>query len=560
MAKYTDASLTIEKDIAFSNRDDPALITIKLDSYTEYFGISYTEDKWVFKVLKALPTKILTSNKEIAITLTASEENNDATGHSVLVINWDTKDAPLFSEEYYSGSYPESGKGNITLTTDIGFTNVENPKNVEVQLNSYDEYFAVKYDSGKWDLSILKSLDDATLSKNSQLIIVLTAIETDNTKNGHSVLVLQLPSNAIQFAEAYYVAEYPKSGSGTIEFENPIELVNAKDPTKVTITLDNYKDNFEIKYDANKWTINIISALDDATLKANTELVITLTASEAGKENTGHAVLVLKLPVEVVPEFSAAYYTANYPADGSGTIEFEPSLEISNIDNPEDIAITLDNYEANFDITYDNNKWVINIKNSLDHAILKANSELVMTLAATEVGNESIGQAVLILNLPAELAPKFSEVYYTADYPEDGTGTIDFKPSLGFSNVDDPKDVVIALDQYTENFELIYDSNKWYIKITKSLDDETLLNNQELVLTLTASASGISDTGETILVMNLPRNKGEEAPEFSKAYYIAQYPQKGSGVIAFEDPIEFTNVNEMSTVTITLDSKYYIMQ
>ncbi|XP_023310797.1 uncharacterized protein LOC108911331 [Anoplophora glabripennis] len=519
MAKYTDASLTIEKDIAFSNRDDPALITIKLDSYTEYFGISYTEDKWVFKVLKALPTKILTSNKEIAITLTASEENNDATGHSVLVINWDTKDAPLFSEEYYSGSYPESGKGNITLTTDIGFTNVENPKNVEVQLNSYDEYFAVKYDSGKWDLSILKSLDDATLSKNSQLIIVLTAIETDNTKNGHSVLVLQLPSNAIQFAEAYYVAEYPKSGSGTIEFENPIELVNAKDPTKVTITLDNYKDNFEIKYDANKWTINIISALDDATLKANTELVITLTASEAGKENTGHAVLVLKLPVEVVPEFSAAYYTANYPADGSGTIEFEPSLEISNIDNPEDIAITLDNYEANFDITYDNNKWVINIKNSLDDAILKASPELVMTLIATQEGKESTAHAVVVLKLPAEVIPKFSQAYYTAEYPKDGVGTIEFEPSLEFSNIDNPENVIITLEKYSEKFEIKFESNKWSIGVIKALDDDIILNRSEILMTLSASTSSNTDKGEATLVMNLPRDSYNEAPTFSMAYY-----------------------------------------
>lgn len=104
-------------------------------------------------------------------------------------------------------------------------------------LPGYDEYFGVTYESDKWVLSVQKSLDDATLSENSQLIIILNAVENGNNEKGHSVLVLQLPTETIQFAEAYYVAEYPKNGTGTIEFENPIELVNA-DPSKVTIELD----------------------------------------------------------------------------------------------------------------------------------------------------------------------------------------------------------------------------------------------------------------------------------------------------------------------------------
>lgn len=78
----------------------------------------------------------MTSQKEIILTLTASEENNDSTGQAVVVINWSIKEALQFNEKYYSGTYPKNGKGNIELNNEISFTNAENPENVVIQLKS----------------------------------------------------------------------------------------------------------------------------------------------------------------------------------------------------------------------------------------------------------------------------------------------------------------------------------------------------------------------------------------------------------------------------------------
>lgn len=83
-----------------------------------------------------------------------------------------------------------------------------------------------------------------------------------------------------------------------------------------------------------------------------------------------------------------------------------------------------------------------------------------------------------------------------------------------------------------------------------------MLENTELIMILTASTSETTDTAETILILNLPQNEKEVPPEFSKAYYLAQYPKKGSGLIEFEDPIEFTNVKDLESITINLDCKY----
>lgn len=110
--------------------------------------------------------------------------------------------------------------------------------------------------------------------------------------------------------------------------------------------------------------------------------------------------------------------------------------------------------------------------------------------------------------------------------------------------------------EYSNNFKINYASNKWYISIIESLENNILEENTELFMTLTASISESTDTSEATLVLNLPQNK--EAIQFSKAYYLAQYPKEGSGVIEFEDAIEFANADDPKTITITLDSKYFI--
>lgn len=113
------------------------------------------------------------------------------------------------------------------------------------------------------------------------------------------------------------------------------------------------------------------------------------------------------------------------------------------------VKCNISDYGDNFEVIYVSDKWVINIKNNLDDAILKGNSELVMTLSAKETGNEVVGEAALILKLPttdSETGLTFSKAYYMAYYPEELTGVIEFQSSLEFSNIDNPKDIVIALD------------------------------------------------------------------------------------------------------------------
>lgn len=193
----------------------------------------------------------------------------------------------------------------------------------------------------------------------------MIAKEEGKTDAGYSALVIKLPSSSVktvlEFSETYYLADYPESGTGVIELEKSISLVNADDPTSVALTFDSksttskmsndllfipfldYNDNFESEFKSGTWYINIKNSLSDEVLKSNTELVTIITAKENGNE--GHSVLVIRLPSssdKLAPEFKEAYYLAEYPSDGSGVIEFEKSISFTNIKDLSSVIIGLD--------------------------------------------------------------------------------------------------------------------------------------------------------------------------------------------------------------------------
>lgn len=86
-----------------------------------------------------------------------------------------------------------------------------------------------------------------------------------------------------------------------------------------------------------------------------------------------------------------------------------------------------------------------------------------------------------------------------------------------------------------------------------NLSKSVLQNNAELVITLIAKEDGSTKTGESALVLLLPSAEESTSPQFEKAFYVATYPESGSGLIDFQPPIAFANVVE--EIKLSLDSK-----
>lgn len=81
-------------------------------------------------------------------------------------------------------------------------------------------------------------------------------LEADGkTTNAAAVLVLKLPEEkALTFKNEFYVAVYPKSGTGKIQFDKPIEFSNLENKKEISITVKG-KMKLNIKY--TRFEINI---------------------------------------------------------------------------------------------------------------------------------------------------------------------------------------------------------------------------------------------------------------------------------------------------------------
>ncbi|KAG5893677.1 hypothetical protein JTB14_021973, partial [Gonioctena quinquepunctata] len=566
-----------EPAISFTNKNDSSTITIKATEYSDNFNVTFQSNKWRINIKKALNTSILESNTQIVITLEATEKDNTLIGYATLVLELPkTVETTLaFAENYYLAEYPETGSGTIDFKPALNFIGVTNETNIIIVLSDYKDNFSIKKVSGKWQIQILKALTDSVLKDNKELVITMEASSKGFTNNGTSVLVLKLPEieaeTVPEFSEAFYIAKYPKNGTGTVDFDKEIKMENIETGKVKSISLSTYGDNFQVVSESNKWRLKVTKPLNNSILESNSQIVITLEATVEGNTMKGYSALIIDLSEthsEDGPVFSEAFYSASYPETGKGVIKFENPLKFENVADNVEINITLTAYSTHFSITKVTGIWQINILKPLNDSTLNDNKELFITMEASAKGSTKTGVSVLVLKLPELTPPEFSDTYYTADYPTTGSGSISFEKDLSFTNfaAADYTKLQINVSEYSENFDIKYSSTskKWQININSPLEESVLKSQSVIVLTLIAKETGKAGSGQATLVLNLPGKEAEVGPIFSQPYYGATYQyDAGKPVVVLNDKIEITNKADPTKITMvaieypdTFDIKY----
>ncbi|XP_050502275.1 uncharacterized protein LOC114349448 isoform X33 [Diabrotica virgifera virgifera] len=569
--------LDFKTDVTFEADNDPKNIEITIDSYKDNFAITYdtTEKKWRIQITDPLDSKIFDSLSEIVLTMEATETGVTKTGKSVLVIELKTDTTevgPQFKELYYQSEYKQGQSDYIDFKTALAFEQDIDPKNVKISVDdAYKDNFAITYDTTekKWRIKIIDPLDSKVFDSLSEIVLTMEATETGVTKTGKSVLVIELKTDTTevgpQFKELYYRSEYKQGQSDYIDFKTALDFEQDIDPKNIKISVDDaYKDNFAITYDTTekKWRIQITDPLDSKIFDSLSEIVLTMEATETGITKTGKSVLVIELKTdttEVGPQFKELYYQSEYKQGQTDYIDFKTALAFEQDIDPKNVKISVDDvYKDNFAVTYDTTekKWRIQITDPLDSKVFDSLSEIILTMEATETGVTKTGRSVLVIELKTdttEVGPQFKDLYYEAEYKKDQTDYIDFKTDVAFTETIDPKNLKIAINDYTANFDVEYDSDKWRIKITKPLDDSVFDTTTELILVMEASETGITSKGSSVLVIKLTGSSvNDKVPKFKDVYYSAEYPKEGSGTIPFDQEINFENIADISKVHIVV--------
>ncbi|XP_028155660.2 uncharacterized protein LOC114349448 isoform X23 [Diabrotica virgifera virgifera] len=564
--------------LAFEQDIDPKNVKISVDdAYKDNFAITYdtTENKWRIQITDPLDSKVFDSLSEIVLTMEATETGITKTGKSVLVIELKTDTTevgPQFKELYYRSEYKQGQSDYIDFKTALTFEQDIDPKNVKISVDdAYKDNFAITYDTTekKWRIKIIDPLDSKVFDSLSEIVLTMEATETGVTKTGKSVLVIELKTDTTevgpQFKELYYRSEYKQGQSDYIDFKTALDFEQDIDPKNIKISVDDaYKDNFAITYDTTekKWRIQITDPLDSKIFDSLSEIVLTMEATETGITKTGKSVLVIELKTdttEVGPQFKELYYQSEYKQGQTDYIDFKTALAFEQDIDPKNVKISVDDvYKDNFAVTYDTTekKWRIQITDPLDSKVFDSLSEIILTMEATETGVTKTGRSVLVIELKTdttEVGPQFKDLYYEAEYKKDQTDYIDFKTDVAFTETIDPKNLKIAINDYTANFDVEYDSDKWRIKITKPLDDSVFDTTTELILVMEASETGITSKGSSVLVIKLTGSSvNDKVPKFKDVYYSAEYPKEGSGTIPFDQEINFENIADISKVHIVV--------
>ncbi|XP_072383639.1 uncharacterized protein [Diabrotica undecimpunctata] len=566
--------------VAFEEDIDPKNIKISLDTYTDNFAVTYdtAQNKWRIQIKSPLNSKDFESLSEIVLTMEATESGVTKTGKSVLVIELKTDTTevgPQFKDLYYQSEYKQGQTDYIEFKTAVAFEGDVAAEKLKITLNTYTDNFAVTYDTAqkKWRIQIKSPLDSKDFETLSEIVLTMEVSESGVTKTGKSVLVIELKTDATevgpQFKDLYYQSEYKQGQTNYIEFKTDVAFMESIDPKNLKVSLDTYTDNFAVIYDTTqkKWRIQIKSPLDSKDFESLSEIVLTMEATESGVTKTGKSVLVIELKTdatEVGPQFKDLYYQSEYKKDQTDYIEFKTAVAFEGDIDPKNIKITLDTYTDNFAVTYDTaqKKWRIQIKSPLDSKDFESLSEIVLAMTATESGVTKTGKAVLVVELKTdatEVGPQFKDLYYEADYKKDQTDYIDFNTDVAFTETIDPKNLKIAISDYTDNFAVEYSSDKWRIKITKPLEDSVFDTTTDLILVMEASETGKSSKGSSVLVIKLTGSSvDDKVPKFKDVYYTAEYPKEGKGTIPFDQTITFENVADINKVKISVsDYKDY---
>ncbi|XP_057671685.1 uncharacterized protein LOC130903546 isoform X3 [Diorhabda carinulata] len=567
--------IDFDPELSFTNVDNDE-VEIDLDSYDEDFEVLYnaTTEKWFIKVKKALDSDIFDKTSELVIKMTAREQDNSKTGAAVLIIELvdpDNEEEPKFSDLSYVVKYKKGQTEDIDFDPELSFTNVDNDE-VEIDLDSYDEDFEVLYNATteKWFIKVKKALDSDIFDTASELVIKMTARRVqDNSKTGAAVLVIELVDTDNEeepkFSDLSYVVKYKKGQTEDVDFTNDVTFKTAEDNKNIKIVLDSYSENFEVYYDqtSNKWKIRVKTKLEDEIFTSNNELIFIMTATNTVNKKSGQTVLIMELIDETNEngiEFSESYYVAQYKQNQTGYVDFDKPISFKDEDMTK-ISINLDTYSEYFEVTYTSNKWCLHVVKPLDVKIFNDNQELILIMEAEQKETHKTGRSVLVIELIdnsiESKTPQFEEAYYTAVYPSDGKGTVPFDKDIIFDNVDDVNKVSISIQDYKDNFQIIYDntSNKWFIDVIISLDDDILRSNTYLTSTLVANIDDDDDhTPVSAIVLKLPEHDSESAPTFSRSYFKAQYDIDGvEAKVTLEDDIEFSNDVDNNNIEIVAD-------
>ncbi|XP_066260115.1 uncharacterized protein [Euwallacea similis] len=540
-----------EGDIKLNNTDN-LKVDIELEDYNKNFELKLDKDSssYYIEVMKELSD---INSTQLILTITATANSGQLTAHTVIILDLPiTENTISFKESYYSAYYiPNSLKLADTIVLKS-----EDFSNLQFSFEDYDDNFEVEPLSkeGQYNVKMKDQLSQSVLEKATEIYVVLVATDSKSKLEASTVLVIKLPLYLNYVFEVdHYDAEYLKDESSDLDKVNVNQKIKIVNPDFTQLSVLGYEENFSTSCNSTtlECSLSLKSNLNSSSLSAN-ELFLTLVASTIDQFSTGRSILLLKLPVKNSSfEFEEQLYQANYNIQSSedelGTISLVDAISLKGA-YATDISIVCDKYFEYFKFELAATGWELQLQKNIEAKVLSGQSQLITSLTASNSESTSFAKAAFIVNFPNETSVAFNKLQYFGDYISGDSPNVTMEDNIVVS---DPENSQIALQSFSEIFEVIQKKTSWIIQLKSKINSTILSQYSELTTDMSIRKVGVS-YGRAVLTIRLPELS------FSKEIYSASYVVDDEDVANIEvESIKIVDVDEDYVEVSLLDYSDY---
>ncbi|KAJ3654191.1 hypothetical protein Zmor_013397 [Zophobas morio] len=492
---------------------------------SQFFKAELNDDKSVtVSLTNNLDLKTILGDVDIVLTLQATDPKVTEVGTATLVVKLPKEVTPAaFTQAHYTGSYDVDSDPDVVKINEaieLSGNYLDSTTVVLVTPTGLQDNFKLS-DASPYTITLTSDIDD--VHSYNEIVLTLEASIDGVPRKTSATVVIEVPAIPLPPKFSYSLYEFKYDSDTVTSTDGKTITTDPSDTTAVKVVIgDPYTKNFKISPvgDAGEYKFEVTTPLDQTIIDQNVEIFVQLDATLTGSTDTSSATVAIKMPEKtenVVPKFSNAYYKATYthndPDEDIVTIQDPVPITIASDQASDTVVNVIGQYQENFKAEFntDTNSWGIKVTSKLDDTTLSL-LELVIPLEAVLSGAADVGSAALVLSLPdseKDPIPLFEKPSYTAQYSlnDDGTPNVTGDPIV--VKVADLTYAEVTLADYTDYFVLTPngDKSQWIISSSsKALDDDTLKNNLELVITLNAHLDNAVADGVAILVVTLPHD------------------------------------------------------
>ncbi|XP_063621462.1 uncharacterized protein LOC134793737 isoform X1 [Cydia splendana] len=469
--------------------------------HSQWFALEVQGNAVTLTMSGAIPPAILVNNHQLVF-LVAAQKANSNTARATIIISLtdDYTDAIVlgFERANYLGSIENDAITIEPIVLNEGYTD-----DVTFTLSGdLALYFNLQQQGSTVNIVLQSAIPEETIPANRILLLELRASAPQAIAATTTVVIEAQRAADIEdltFSAAFYIGEYSENSG--LAFDSIISLDVGYDQSVQFSLEGEHSQWFALEVQGNAVTLTMSGAIPPAILVNNHQLAFLVTAQKANS-NLAIATIIISLIDDYTDAIILGFERANYLGSiENDALTIEPI--VLNEGYTDAVTFTLSGDLASY-FSLQQLASTVNIvlQSEIPDQLLPANGIVLLELRASRPQAIAATTTVVIETQRTTVVEElvFSAAYYIGEYSETSGLAFDATISL---DVGYDQNVQFGLEgEHAQWFGLQVQGNAATLTLSIAIPPSVLVNNHQLVFTLTAEKPN-SNTAKSTMVISL---------------------------------------------------------